>query len=70
MRDLYVKQSYDGSGWVVWRGDPDAESVYETLNAHAEKWFFTRRSAVKYAKRLLELRKQKAERITLEDFDA
>lgn len=65
MRDLYVKKSVTGSGWVVWAGNPDVDEPWDILNARVEKWFFTRRAAVNYAKRLLAARNERAEKITL-----
>lgn len=65
MRDLYVKKSITGSGWVVWRGNPDDDHPYAILDAKVERWFFTRRGAVNYAKRLLAARNERAEKITL-----
>jgi hypothetical protein len=65
MRDLYVKKSLSGTGWVVWRGNPDSDEEYGILLASVERWFFTKRGAVDYAKRMLEARNERAEKITL-----
>jgi hypothetical protein len=65
LRDLYIKKSLLGSGWVVWRGNPDEDDGWAVFNATAEKWCFTRRAAEKHARRLLEAHNQRAEKVEL-----